>query len=146
MTAFPGNSGSPARGSPGRFGSFVRLTWQMAAKILPAMVPARAGRRPMKTWGVLILSVVLAGCASAPAPDRADRLLNDHLFAAPSERISAADVFALSDDMRAYLRGQIADELRAKGPQSGLINCLYDKQQLKHDYHAEITRNTADTV
>jgi Tfp pilus assembly protein PilF len=99
----------------------------------------------MKTWGVLILSMVLAGCATAPAPERADRLLNDHLFAAPSQRISAADVFALSDDMRAYLRGEIADELRVKGPQRGLIDALYDKRQLKLDYDAEITRNAAQT-
>jgi len=99
----------------------------------------------MKNLGVLIFSALLVGCATAPAPERADRLLNDHLFAAPSQRISAGDVFALSDDMRAYLRGEIADELRAKGPQSGLIDALYDKRQLKLDYDAEITRNAAQT-
>lgn len=99
----------------------------------------------MKIWSVLILSMVLAGCASAPAPERTDHLLNDRLFAAPSQRIRAADVFALSDDMRAYLRGPIAEELRAKGPQSGLIDALYDKRQLKLEYDAEITRNAAQT-
>jgi Tfp pilus assembly protein PilF len=99
----------------------------------------------MKTWGVLILCMVLAGCATAPAPERVDHLLNDQLFAAPSQRISAEDVFALSDDMREYLRGQIADQLRVKGPQRGLIDALYDKRQLKLEYDAELTRNAAQT-
>lgn len=99
----------------------------------------------MKTWCVLIFSMLLVGCATAPAPERADYLLRDKLFAAPSQRISADDVFALSDDMRRYLRSEIADQLRFRGPQRGLIDALYDKTQLKLEYDAEITRNASET-
>jgi hypothetical protein len=99
----------------------------------------------MKTWCVLISSMLLVGCATAPAPERADYLLRDKLFAAPSQRISADDVFALSDDMRRYLRSEIAEQLRFRGPQRGLIDALYDKTQLKLEYDAEITRNASQT-
>ena len=98
----------------------------------------------MKSWGALTFSVLLFGCATAPM-ERTERLLNDHLFAAPSQRISVDDVFALSDDMKRYVRGEIAGQLRAKGPQQGLIDALYDKTQLKLEYDAEITRTASQT-
>ncbi|MDQ2962128.1 MAG: hypothetical protein M3R31_03050 [Pseudomonadota bacterium] len=98
----------------------------------------------MKNWGVLLFSVTLAACATAPVT-RTEQLFRDDLFAAPSERISADDVFALSDDMKRYLSAEIAGQLRAKGPQRGLIDALYDKTQLKLDYDAEKTRNAAQT-
>ena len=99
----------------------------------------------MKNWGVLLFSVMLVACATAPVPQRSEALFRDHLFAAPSERISADDVFALSDDMKHYLNAEIAGQLRAKGTQRGLIDALYDKTQLKLEYDAEMTRNAAQT-
>src|SRR5207253_2928566 len=76
---------------------------------------------------------------------RSEALFRDHLFAAASERISADDVFALSDDMKHYLSTEIAGQLRAKGPQRGLIDALYDKTQLKLEYDSEMTRNASQT-
>lgn len=99
----------------------------------------------MKSWGVLLFSMVLVACATAPAPQRTEQLFRDHLFAAPSERISANDVFALSDEMKRYLNAEIAGQVRAKRPQQGLIDALYDKSQLKLAYDAEITRNASQT-
>ncbi|TMG82139.1 MAG: hypothetical protein E6H76_16370, partial [Betaproteobacteria bacterium] len=99
----------------------------------------------MKNWGVLLFSVMLVACATAPVPQRSEALFRDHLFAAPSERISADDVFALSDDMKHYVSAEIAGQLRAKGPQRGLIDALYDKTQLKLEYDAEMTRNASQT-
>jgi tetratricopeptide (TPR) repeat protein len=105
----------------------------------------RERRRQMKTWSVLLFSVTLVACAAAPVTPPTEHLFRDQWFAAPSERISADDVFALSKDMKQYLTAEIADQLRAQGPQRGLIAALYDKSQLKLDYDAEITRNAAQT-
>lgn len=99
----------------------------------------------MKRWAALLLSVILAGCASAPPMPPIAPLLNDGLFAAPSEPISARDVFALSDDMKRYLSTEIADELRAKGRQQGLFDALYSRSQLKIEYDSVTTRNAAQT-
>lgn len=99
----------------------------------------------MKACGVLFLSMLLGACATAPVAPPPEQLFRNNLFAAPSERINAADVFALSDDMKHYLRVEIAAQLIAKGPQRGLIDALYDKSQLKLDYDAEVTRNASQT-
>jgi Tfp pilus assembly protein PilF len=99
----------------------------------------------MKNWVVLVFSMILAACATAPVPQTTEDLFRDHLFAAPSERISGDSVFALSDDMKHYLRAKIAGQLLAKDPRRGLIDALYDKSQLKLEYDAEMTRNAAQT-
>lgn len=95
-------------------------------------------------WASLLLCVLLASCATrqleSPLPSS---LLRDDLFAAPSERISAEDVFALSDAMRRYLRTEIADQVRDRGPYRGLFEALYTKGQLKLEYDASTTRNAA---
>jgi len=94
---------------------------------------------------VLLLSATLAACASAPVIDRPDTLFQDDLFAAPSVRIGADDLFALSPEMRHYLKAEIAGRLYFQGLQRGLVTALYDKNQLKLDYDAEETRNAAQT-
>jgi Flp pilus assembly protein TadD len=99
----------------------------------------------MKNWGVLLFATMLVACATAPVTERTELLFRDDLFAAPSERINGDDVFALSNDMKHYLSAEIAGQLRAKGPQRGLIDALYDKSQLKLEYDAEMTRNASQT-
>ena len=92
----------------------------------------------------LLCCLLVAACATrAPAPS-SDSLFQDQLFAAPSTPISAGDVFAVSDEMRRYLREEIAGELRAKGSQQGLIDALYRSDQLKLEYDAAMTRNAAE--
>jgi hypothetical protein len=66
----------------------------------------------VRYWAVSLCSVLLTACATAPVPPPADGLFNDHLFVAPSARISAADVFGLSDEMKHYLT-DIAPQLRS---------------------------------
>ncbi|MEO7337984.1 MAG: hypothetical protein ABIV63_15530, partial [Caldimonas sp.] len=53
---------------------------------------------------LLLVAALLTACAGAPV-DRArpDSFLADSLFAAPSERITTADVFAVDDAMRHYI-------------------------------------------
>jgi Tfp pilus assembly protein PilF len=70
-------------------------------------------------------------------------LFDDKLFAPASERIRAADVFAVSEAMKRYLKTDIASLLQAKGPQQGLIDALNSKTQLKIEYDSATTRNAA---
>jgi tetratricopeptide (TPR) repeat protein len=92
----------------------------------------------------LLICALLGGCASAPPPVPLDsRLLADAAFAPSKERIDAADVFALSDAMRNYLRFDIASQLRQQGRQRGLVDALYQRGQLKLDYDAVSTYNAA---
>ena len=97
----------------------------------------------MRPWPLLLASLSLAACATAPVDQPAASLFHDDLFAAPTERISVADVFAVSDEMKRYVRHEIADQLAIKGRQKGLFDALYDKNQLRIDYDAAITRNAS---
>ena len=99
----------------------------------------------MKIFVILLLPVLLASCATVPVGQRSEYFFNDHLFTAPSERIAADDVFGLSNEMRHYLGAEIADQLRLKGPQQGLIDALYNQNQLKVEYDTAKTRNAAQT-
>lgn len=97
----------------------------------------------MTRWIVLVLAAALAACSTVPAPDRSAQLFYDELFAPPSERISAADVFAVNESMQHYLNVDIAEQIRIKGRQKGLIDALYKAGQLKLEYDPEITRNAS---
>jgi Flp pilus assembly protein TadD len=99
----------------------------------------------MKKFAILLLSLLLPACTTVPLSERSERLFRDALFAAPSERINAADVFAISDAMRRYVHVEIAEQLRVKGAQQGLIDALYSKSQLKVEYDSAQTRNAAQT-
>jgi Flp pilus assembly protein TadD len=97
----------------------------------------------MKIWAVLLFSMILAGCATTPVAPRPEGLFNDHWFPAPSERISADDVFAFSSEMQRFLNAEIADQVRTKGGKQGLFDALYSKGLLKLDYDSALTRNAA---
>ena len=100
----------------------------------------------MKFWA-LALTFVLAACAStpsAPPKQQIDALFDDALFAPASERISASDVFAVSDEMRAYVKTGIARLIKTEGSQRALFDALYDKGLLRLEYDAETTRNASE--
>jgi Flp pilus assembly protein TadD len=105
----------------------------------------------MKTLAILLFSLLfslLAGCASAPRDDAPALavLFNDAAFNAPSEPVSAADLFTLSPAMQAYLHSPaFASVLREKGPEHGLVNALYSKSDLKLEYDSRMTRTAAQT-
>ena len=98
----------------------------------------------MKTRVALLLCLLLSGCASAPVAQPPAHLFEDHLFAAPSERARADDVFALSDAMKRYVDTEIAGHLRSKGSQRGLLEALYSKNQLRLEYDSVRTRNASE--
>jgi tetratricopeptide (TPR) repeat protein len=98
----------------------------------------------MRLWDILLLTTIVASCASAPvAPTRVD-LLNDRLFQAPSERIVASDIFALSNEMTRYLQSEIAGQIRDNGLHRGFFNALYTKGQLQLEYDSARTRTAAE--
>ena len=97
----------------------------------------------MKYCAALLFSMMLVACASTPVAPPTDRLFNDRLFAGPSERVSADDVFALSAAMKRFLSTEIAGQKSAKGQRQVLVDALYAKDQLKLDYDTVMTRNAA---
>jgi Tfp pilus assembly protein PilF len=97
----------------------------------------------MKRLAVVALSMLIAACASAPPTPVPRQLFDDRLFGPPSERISADDVFALSDAMRAYVDTEIARQVAAKGRQQALFDALYARNELRLEYDSARTRTAA---
>lgn len=103
--------------------------------------------RPSRLLACLLCcgALALGGCrtlspASAPPPG----LFQDQLFAQPAAPIDTAGIFALSDAMRRYLQQEISS---AKGADTrrALFHALYQRDQLKLEYDAAVTRNAAQT-
>ena len=89
----------------------------------------------------LIASLVLTGCATPAAAPPASELFNDALFAPPSERINAADVFALTDAMRRYAHDELL--MSRKGPRQALIDVM-TQGDLRLEYDSARTRTAAE--
>jgi Flp pilus assembly protein TadD len=94
-------------------------------------------------WFLLAACTLFVGCASAPPVPLPMHLLSDHRFAAPSERVQAEDIFALSDSMRTYVDVEMRPLLRQRGLQQGLVDALYNHARLRLEYDASQTRNAA---
>lgn len=98
----------------------------------------------MRSWMALALVLLLPACAAIPGTRPPDTLFNDHLFAASSAPIDAAQLFAVNDAMRHYLHVEIAPQLESLGRPRGLYEALYAKRQLKLQYDAAVTRTAAE--
>jgi Tfp pilus assembly protein PilF len=96
---------------------------------------------PVKLRAALLLPALLAGCVTSPGTPPAAGHFADHLFAAPSERVSPADVFALSDDMKRYLALDVAGRSGGAADRHALLDVLYKKGELKLEYESTHTRN-----
>jgi len=103
-------------------------------------------RRFMRGWLVLSLSLLLAACASGPAPTPPSALFADGRFAPPSEPVGADTLFTLSPAMRDYLHSAaFSSRLRASGARHGLVEALYSKTDLKLEYESRMTRTASQT-
>jgi hypothetical protein len=90
-------------------------------------------RRRVKPYASLFVCLLLAACAASPVAPRPDLLFQDQLFLAPSERIAAADIFAVSEPMKAFLRTEVAGRLHGAGIQQRFAEALYTKGELRID-------------
>ena len=94
----------------------------------------------------LLAACLISACASAPKIAQAPaELIAGPQFGPPADRITTDDVFLASPEMKRYLAVEIADQLRVKGPQAGLMKALYEKAQLKLEYDATRTKTAAET-
>ena len=94
---------------------------------------------------IFCLGSGLIACTTAPVIQNPNNLFHDELFPPATVRINADDVLAISDEMKQYLRNDIAKQLKSMGLQSGLFDALYRKGQLQLEYDAELTRTAAET-
>jgi tetratricopeptide (TPR) repeat protein len=101
----------------------------------------------MRTWLLLSLCALFAACAVPRDPARPPQaLFDDGLFAPPTERVGADEMFVLSEAMRRYLQHpRVEAQMRRKGPQRGLLDALYTTGELKLDYDATTTRTAAQS-
>lgn len=97
----------------------------------------------MKNTILAVVCVALTGCASGPPTADAGRYFNDQRFAAPSQVISAADVFALSPAMERYVETNISSRFHRQNGQQALVEALYSKGELRLEYDSAVTRNAA---
>jgi tetratricopeptide (TPR) repeat protein len=98
----------------------------------------------MKACAVLVVSLLLAACGSAPVAPPKVGLFHDQFFQKPSEHIGAEDVFAVSDAMKRFVRTEVSTEFNSRGFQQGLIDAIYTKGQLKLEYDSTLTRTAAE--
>lgn len=101
----------------------------------------------MRPWIVLLLASLLGACGSLPT-GRMDpsqtALLRDEAFAPAAQPIRAADVFALSDEMRRFLASPAFNSSRRDEERRSLVDKLYHEQALKLEYDSSHTRNAAE--
>jgi tetratricopeptide (TPR) repeat protein len=104
--------------------------------------------KKMRHLITIVLLLFLTGCASTP-PARVplpDDLFADAAFKQPSRPIVTTDLFALSPDMREYLRSPGFNALlRSKGKEQGLVDALYTKGELRLEYESMLTRDASQT-
>jgi Tfp pilus assembly protein PilF len=91
------------------------------------------------------LCLFLAACASRPVAPSPEHLFHDELFGAPSGRIAAADIFAVSEPMKSFLRTELAGRLHGAGIQQRFAEALYTKGELRIEYESVRTRTAAET-
>src|SRR2546423_89845 len=105
--------------------------------------PSIQFRKPMRSAVATAISL-LAACATAPVSPPPAALFHDARFAPPSERISAAEVFALNDAMRSYVREHLDVRRTTGGARQALVDAvLYG--DLRLDYDSAHTGTAAET-
>jgi Tfp pilus assembly protein PilF len=96
-------------------------------------------RCPNNFW-FCVLFPLLISCASPPTPKLQQSLLRDELFTEAFVSIDPDSVFRVSPEMKAYLRNDIADQIKRLGHAQGLFTALYSNRHLKLEYDSSRTR------
>ena len=91
----------------------------------------------------VLLAGLTAGCASLTPPLETDTLFEDARFASRPPPPTAEELFALDEPMREYLRTEVAERVRVRGPVRGLYESLRDGVNLGYD--TAMTRTAAET-
>jgi len=99
----------------------------------------------VKVCASLLSCLLLAACVSSPVTAPPDPLFHDQLFRVPSERIAAADIFAVSDSMKSFVHSELSGRLHGAGIQQRFAEALYTKGELRIDYESVRTRTAAET-
>lgn len=99
----------------------------------------------MKILTTALFFMMFSACTTVPQLAlQSEVLFNDALFEAPTEHVTAGEIFALSEEMKRYVTSEIAGQLREKGPQQGLFDAIYTRGQLKIQYDSSMTRNASE--
>jgi len=96
----------------------------------------------MKTLATLLISMLLASCASTPPMPPAASLFHDELFGAPSAPIDPGAALAMSPAMRSYLATKYINRVPPVDRRRQLVESLY-RGDLKLEYDAAMTRTAA---
>ena len=101
----------------------------------------------MKPWALTLCAALLCGCAGPSQTLRAAApvVFHDQLFQPPAAPVDIEHVFAVSDEMRAYLSREIGHSLARKDARRELFDALYRKDKLQLEYDSAITRDAAQT-
>lgn len=98
----------------------------------------------MRLLCLVWVNVLLAACAGVPPMPDHSPLLEDDRFSAPAVPVPARSdsIFATSDEMRAYLDGDLARRVRERGAHGALVDAMHSGLRL--DYEAAYTRTAAE--
>jgi Flp pilus assembly protein TadD len=97
----------------------------------------------MKALLFSLMTVALAGCASAPVAGNLEPLFADALFQPQSRPVGAEDIFALSDEMKTFVVNRVQPQFARKDLQAALFSAIED--ELRLDYDAAHTQSAAAT-
>ena len=99
-----------------------------------------------QTLAIATLAATLSACNSVKIAPSSSELLQDSFFQTPVTKINPDNVFALSQEMRIYLRkNQIKSNISRVGLKQGLYEMISKSNAIHIEYDAEMTRNASQT-
>lgn len=116
----------------------------MPVPTLAAVPQARPPQRLAAALIGVVISALISACATPNPEPPVAGLLHDKLFKAATERVDAADVFAITEPMRRFADTEIAASGRRQDKRRSLINALAARDHLQLAYDDERTRNAAE--
>ena len=87
----------------------------------------------------------LCACTTSPIDLKREGILHDDLFSQPSKPIDANEIFALSNEMQAFLQSDLRKDVLNKGLKQGLYEALGRRSQMRIEYDAAYTKTASET-